>query len=136
MIYPPTFSFCQVRCLSPFSSLRPHVLLPVHYAHKGATVLYNVVSYFGGLINRGSVSVSVSAAALSVRSLHEGGVRTMDDLIVAISMWITCMEECRNMTSQNQCCLATVDCERLETSRTGTLTCSRDQRFHKVLHVS
>lgn len=50
----------------------PHVRLPVYYAHKGATVLYNEVFYFNPLSIE-DLSLSVSQhPALSVKSLHEG----------------------------------------------------------------
>lgn len=44
-----------------FAVYIPHVCFPLQNAYNRATVLHKEVLYFGLLINRGSVSVSISS---------------------------------------------------------------------------
>lgn len=76
----------------------PHLHLPVQHTHKEAIVLHNEMFYFGLLINRVSVPVRISAP---FRYLWEVFMKLQGQWVTwleDISFWITCMEECKNMT--------------------------------------
>lgn len=110
----------------------PHVHLPVHYVHKWSTVFYNPVSYFGCLINRGSVCVSAPCFICeksSWWSARDNGWLDWRTYHFGSHVW----KNAGTWPSQNQCGLALVDCE-LVTGLDVTPTRYWDQRFIKVCH--
>lgn len=120
--------------LSPFLSHTSCALASVLCSQMSYSTIYNELYYFGRLINRGSVSVSVSAPCLSVRSLHEGSQGQWITWLEDVSLWITCMEECRNTTQTKAIWPLWIVNYLIQTSLDVTRTCYRDQRFIKVHH--
>lgn len=95
-------------CLCPCPI--PHVCLPVHRAHKQATALYSSESYFGFLINRGSVYVSdpcFICEKSSWRRVRDNGWLDWRTYHFGSHVW----KNAGTWPSQNQCGLLLVNCE-------------------------